>query len=144
MAGQAAPPSRIIPQLAEHNRLYWTGGADGRLVVPYCQSCARWILPPAPDCPDCEGALVGRAVSGQATVLTWTVNHHPFNPAVPPPYVIAIVELDEQPDLRMAANIVDCQPDSVSTGMAVQVRFEHHDVDPEPVFVPVFAPANPV
>ena len=77
-------------------------------------------------------------------MLTWTVNHHAFNPAVPPPYVIAIVELDEQPGLRMAANIVDCQPDSVSAGMPVQVRFERHDVDPEPVFVPVFAPANSV
>jgi uncharacterized OB-fold protein len=140
MAGQVAPPSRIIPQRTEHNRLYWTGGADGQLVVPYCETCALWTLPPPSDCPDCGGALLGRAVSGHAKVLTWTVNHHAFSPAVPLPYVIAIVELVEQPGLRVAANIVGCQPDSVSTGMPVQVRFERQDVEPEPVFVPVFGP----
>ena len=42
-------------------------------------------------------------MSGAGTVFTFTVNGHPFNPAVPPPYVIAIVELVEQADLRLAA-----------------------------------------
>lgn len=112
----------------------------GQLVVPYCETCALWSLPPTSDCPDCGATLTGRAVSGHGTVLTWTVNHHPFNPAVPLPYVIAIVELVEQPGLRFAANIVDCQPDSVRAGMPVQVRFERHVLDPEPVFAPVFGP----
>jgi hypothetical protein len=79
-------------------------------------------------------------VSGQGTVFTYTINHQPFNPAVPVPYVIAIVELAEQADLRIAANIVDCEPDSVYVGLPVEVRFEGHDVDGDSVFVPVFAP----
>jgi uncharacterized OB-fold protein len=116
----------------------------GQLVVPYCETCASWSLPPSSDCPDCGTALVGRAVSGHGTVFTWTVNHHPFNPAVPLPYIVAIVELAEQPGLRLAANIVDCQPDSVSVGMPVQVRFERNDADSEPVSVPVFSPHHTV
>jgi uncharacterized OB-fold protein len=60
---------------------------------------------------------------------------------VPPPYVIAIVQLEEQEDLRIAANIVDCEPDSVRIGMPVEVGFERQDVDDESVYVPVFAPA---
>jgi uncharacterized OB-fold protein len=52
--------------------------------------------------------------------------------------VIAIVTLDEQTDLRIATNIVDCEPDSVYIGLPVEVRFEH--VDGDDVFVPVFAP----
>jgi uncharacterized protein len=75
-------------------------------------------------------------------VLTYTVNYQPFNPAVPVPYVIAIVELDEQADLRIAANIVDCEPDSVRIGLPVEVRFERHDVEGGVAFVPVFAPAD--
>jgi len=130
----------MIPELTDHNRSFWTGGADGRLHIPYCAACARWVLPPEAQCPNCDAPLDVRPVSGDGTVFTYTVNHHPFNPAVPPPYVIAIVELVEQPDLRLAANIVDCEPDSVSMGMPVAVRFERHEVPGDVVFVPVFTP----
>jgi len=99
-----------------------------------------WVHPPAADCPDCGGALAARPVSGHGAVFTYTVNHQPFNPTVPIPYVIAIVELAEQADLRIATNIVDCEPDSVYVGLPVEVRFERHDVDDDSLFVPVFAP----
>lgn len=140
MAGQAAAPGRMIPELTEHNRQFWTGGAGGELLVPYCETCARWVLPPEGSCPHCDSALVSRAVSGEGTVFTYTVNHHEFNPAVPPPYVIAIIELTEQDDLRLAANVVDCEPDSVTVGMPVVVHFERQETADGPVFVPVFAP----
>jgi uncharacterized OB-fold protein len=133
-------PARMLPKLDDHNRAFWTGGAEGQLLLAWCHRCAMWISPPAADCPDCGGELDARPVSGRGTVFTYTVNHQPFNPAVPLPYVIAIVELDEQPDLRIATNIVDCEPNCVYVGLPVQVRFERHDVDGEPVFVPVFAP----
>lgn len=143
MAGGSPAPGRMIPELTEHNRAYWTGGADGRLHVPYCDPCAQWVLPPEADCPDCDTPLGARAVSGEGTVFTYTVNNHPFNPAVPPPYAIAIVELAEQMNLRLAANIVDCELDSLAIGMPVSVRFEHQDVAGDAVYVPVFAPRTP-
>jgi uncharacterized protein len=133
-------PARMLPKLHEHNRAFWTGGADGELLIAWCAECALWVSPPAADCPGCGGALVVRPVSGSGTVFTYTVNHQPFNPTVPVPYVIAIVQLDEQPDLRIASNIVDCEPDSVYVGLPVEVRFERHNVDDEAVFFPVFAP----
>jgi uncharacterized OB-fold protein len=135
-----AIPARMLPNLHEHNRAFWTGGADRKLLIAQCTGCALWVQPPAADCPDCGGVLVARPVSGNGTVFTYTVNYQPFNPAVPVPYVVAIVQLDEQPDLRIAANIVDCEPDSVYIGLPVEVRFERHDVDGVSVFVPVFAP----
>ena len=142
MADDAPPeiPARMLPTLNEHNRALWTGGADGSLLIAWCAACERWIQPPAADCPDCGGALVARPVSGRGTVFTYTVNYQPFMPTVPVPYVIAIVELEEQSDLRIATNIVDCQPDSVSVGLAVEVRFERQDVDGDSVYFPVFAP----
>jgi uncharacterized protein len=79
-------------------------------------------------------------VSGRGEVFSYTVNHHPFHPNVPPPYVIALVQLEEQEDLRIATNIVDCEPNSVRIGMPVDVRFERHDLDDETVYFPVFAP----
>jgi uncharacterized protein len=133
-------PARVLPKLDEHNRAFWTGGADGKLLIDQCTHCSLWISPPDDDCPNCGGALVARPVSGHGTVFTYTVNYQPFNPAVPVPYVIAIVQLAEQDDLRIAANIVDCTPNSVYVGLPVEVGFERHDVDGDSVFVPVFAP----
>lgn len=135
-----APP-RMIPERREHNRAFWTGGANGELLIQRCSSCSLWVSPPTSSCPDCGGELMAQPVSGRGEVFTYTVNYHPFNPMVPPPYVIAIVQLEEQEDLRIAANIVDCEPDSVRIGMPVEVGSERQDVDDESVYVPVFAPA---
>ena len=134
-----APP-RMLPTLDQHNRAFWTGGGGEALMIGWCAGCGRWAPPPAADCPDCGGALEPRPVSGRGTVFTYTVNHQPFHPAVPVPYVIAIVELEEQADLRLAANIVGCDPSAVRVGLAVEVRFEAQDIDGERAFVPVFAP----
>jgi uncharacterized OB-fold protein len=144
MVDDVAPgiPARMLPTLNEHNRAFWTGGADGRLMIGWCARCELWVQPPAADCPECEGGLVPRAVSGRGSVFTYTVNHQPYMPAVPVPYVIAIVQLAEQDDLRIATNIVDCEPESVHIGLPVEVRFERQDSGGERVFVPVFAPVG--
>ena len=130
---------RMLPPLTDLNRAYWTGGARGELLIQRCAACGRWLHPPAPTCPSCAGTeLRFDPVSGNGTIFTFTVNHQPFHPDVPPPYVIAIVVLDEQDDLRLPTNIVDCDPDTLACGMAVRVGFEQHG----DVFVPVFSPAG--
>ncbi|MGH3558451.1 MAG: Zn-ribbon domain-containing OB-fold protein [Mycobacterium sp.] len=130
----------MLPQRGGHDRAFWTGGAQGQLLIARCDECAHWVHPPAATCRDCGGTLVARPVSGRGTVFTYTVNLHAYNPAVPTPYVIAIVELAEQHGLRLATNIVDCEPDSVVCGMRVEVQFEQHGAGADAVFVPVFAP----
>ena len=44
------------------------------------------------------------------TVRAATVNHQPWYPGWPETYVVAIVELDEQPGLRLATNLVGDVP----------------------------------
>lgn len=139
----STPPAlapRILPQLDDATRSYWTAGADGQLRIAHCGSCQRYVHPPQDGCGDCGGALEFVAVSGEGTVFTHTVAHQQFHPDVPTPLVIALVELVEQPGLRLATNIVDCNPDAVVSGMAVRVHFEQHGA----VFMPVFAPARPL
>jgi uncharacterized OB-fold protein len=127
----------MLPALDDSSRPYWTGGANGELLIAHCDSCRRLVHPAPESCPDCGGALESIAVSGNATLFTWTVAHQQFHPDVPTPFVIALVELDEQPGLRLVTNIVSCDPDALVAGMAVAVQFEQHGT----VFVPVFAPA---
>jgi hypothetical protein len=52
------------------------------------------------------------------------------------PYVLALVELEEQADVRLATNIVNCLPETVRIGMPVEVLFEQS----EDVWVPLFQP----
>jgi uncharacterized OB-fold protein len=127
----------MLPTLTPENRHFWTGGAEGKLLILRCGACGRWVHPPAPACPDDGSELNPEAVSGAGTVFTYTVNRHPYNPAVPPPYVIAIVELPEQVGLRFMTNIVNCEPEAVTIGMPVRVVFEDHGE----IFVPLFEPA---
>lgn len=117
-----AVAARMLPPLTSLNRPFWTAGAHAELRILRCRSCRRWIHPPATPCPDCGGAdLDAEPVSGQGTVFTYTVNWHPFNPTVPVPIVIAIVELPEQDGLRFTTNIVDCV--RMTSGSAYRSRF---------------------
>lgn len=132
-------PFRVLPRVTDANRHFWTGGAQGELRFLRCGRCATWVHPPAPVCPDCLSRdLLPAAVSGRATVVTYTLNHQPWVPAPDHPYAIAIVEIEEQPGLRLMTNIVNCPPGSVRIGMPVRVVFERHDE----VFVPLFEPAR--
>jgi uncharacterized OB-fold protein len=78
--------------------------------------------------------IVPEATSGRGTVWSFTVNRYPWSAAIRPPYVLAEVELEEQPGLRLLTSIVDC-PD-VRIGMPVTVRFERAG----DAWIPVFAP----
>jgi uncharacterized OB-fold protein len=141
MMSEAPPrPFRILPAVDDSNRHFWTGGAAGELRFLRCRACGHWIHPPAPICPACLGRDVApAAVSGRGQVATFTVNHQPWIPGFEPPYVVAIVELEEQPGLRLTTNIVNCEPDAVKIGMAVRVLFEER----EEVYLPLFEPAEP-
>jgi uncharacterized OB-fold protein len=130
---------RMLPSITDRNRHFWTGGSDGALLILRCQDCRRWIHPPQGTCPGCGGTNVAaERTTGLGTVFTYTVNRHPYNPGVPGPYVIAIVELEEQPGLRFTTNIVNVDPEMVDVGMPVQVAFERYD----DIFVPVFEPRD--
>lgn len=129
----AAP--RMLGMLPAANRLFWTSGKSGRLRLLRNKATGRWIHPFWRVAEDDPG-VTHEPVSGKGEVFTFTVNQHAYNPQVPPPYVIAIVQLEEQEDLRIVTNIVNCDPDKVEIGMSVRVAFEQHGE----FYVPVFEP----
>ena len=69
-------------------------------------------------------------------MYTYTVNEREWSPGLEVPYVIAIVQLDEQTDLRLMTNVVGCAPQDVAIGMPVQVEFRQQG----DAYVPVFRP----
>lgn len=131
------PDFRVLPQVTDLNRHFWTGGEHGELRFLRCTACRHWIHPPQPICPACLGRdLAVEAVSGRATVSTFTVNHQRWIPGFEPPYLVAIVELPEQAGLRLTTNLVNCPIDAARIGMPVRVVFEERDG----VWLPLFEP----
>jgi len=133
---------RILPAVDPDNEHFWRGGRDGELRFLRCGDCGYFIHPPAPICPECLSRSVApEAVSGRGVVHTFTVNHQLWIPTFDPPYVVAIVALEEQDGLRLTTNIVGCAPDDVFIGLPVRVRFEHRDDNGYEVWLPLFEPA---
>ena len=131
---------RTLPDIEPHTEAFWTGGQSGHLMINQCQSCQRYVHPTVPMCPSCQSRdVVATPVSGKATVVSYTVNHMPWVPDLPVPYVFAAVELDEQPGLRLSTEIVNIDPEAVFIGMSVKVVFEQQ----EEIYLPLFEPQLP-
>jgi uncharacterized OB-fold protein len=130
---------RKLPALTPENSAFWQGGEAGRLMIHRCRDCSRWFHPPAPVCPRCTSRSVGpEPVSGKGRVYSFTINRQAWDPSVAEPYVVAIVELEEQQGLRFVSNIVGCAPEAVRFDMGVRVKFLHQD----DVWLPLFEPAE--
>jgi acetyl-CoA acetyltransferase/uncharacterized OB-fold protein len=130
---------RPLPLVLPETEAFWTGGREGRLCMKRCPSCARLWHPSQTLCAKCHHReLEPAAVSGRGTVVGFTINHQQWLPDPEPPYVVAIVALEDDPRVRLTTNIVDAEPDDVHVGLRVRVRFEQHD----DVWLPMFAPAS--
>lgn len=128
-------PERPAPVITERTSAFWTGGESGRLMIARCQACGWWLHPPLPVCRRCRSQDIRpEAVSGRATLWSYTVNHYQWAATLPPPYVIAEVELVEQAGLRVLTSLVDCNEPAI--GMTLHTRFEQTG----DAWVPVFGP----
>ena len=120
---------------------FWSACKEHRLTMQYCVDCHHQQYPPVTFCEKCRSAKTSWGdVSGRGKVYSWIVVRHPipsdvFGDVVP--YVVALIELEEGP--RMASNIVGCDVESITDGMAVEVVFD--DVTPE-ISLPKFRPAG--
>ena len=78
-----------------------------------------------------------KPLTGRGRVHTFCITHMALVRGFEPPYVVAVVELDDLPGSRMTANIVDCVIESVKIGMPVEVIFEERGDVVVPQFRPV-------
>jgi uncharacterized protein len=137
----ARPSLVVVPELTDLTRPFWQGGEKGQLVFLRCQDCGYYLHPPIPICPiDQSKNLAHEAVSGRATLASYTVNHHGWLPGFELPYVVALVEIVEQPALRLTTNLINCPLEEIRIGMGVQVVFRHIEDEHGDVWLPLFEP----
>lgn len=135
---QSAFP-RSLPATTVDTQTFWTAGQTGQLMIHRCDACAYYVHPPVPFCPKCESTAVHpHPVSGRGRIASFTINHKQWFPELPVPYVLALVAIEEQDDVRLVSNIIDCEPDSVRIDMPVTVTFEQV----EDLWAPLFRPED--
>lgn len=119
-------PTRA-PAITVETEPFWTGVAEGRLLLPRCDDCATVIWYPRRWCPTCHRASVSWfEASGRGIVYSYTVVRRAAGRwGEAAPFVIAYVELDEGP--RVLTNVVDCDPEQVTIGQPVTVTFDRAD-----------------
>lgn len=128
---------RPLPELTPENTAYWTGGADGKLMIAFCDDCSAAIHPPQVVCPKClSGSVKPRAVAGTGTVYTYTVNHQAWMPGMAVPFVLAVVDVDGAPGVRVMGEVVGAAGQSVKIGQRMLVRF----LELDNVWVPQWEP----
>jgi uncharacterized OB-fold protein len=110
------------------------------LSLPFCITCEQHFFYPRPFCPRCFGWEVEwRRCSGRGTLYAYAFQYRPQAPGFEPPYVTAIVQLEEGP--RMMTNLVDVEPDPahIQCDMPVEVTFQRLN---DEINLPVFRPAS--
>jgi hypothetical protein len=130
-----------LPLPDELTQFFWDGVAEHRLMILRCDACGFYVHWPREVCPRCLSTkLTPSEVSGDATLATWTLPNQPFDPyfATHLPYVLAVVELAEQENLKLVTNVVDCAPADLRIDMALRVTFR--EIAPG-CTLPLFAPA---
>ncbi|KSZ56005.1 hypothetical protein Z045_25670 [Rhodococcus pyridinivorans KG-16] len=114
-----------VPVPDRDSAFYWTGLQERRMLVLGCNRCSYLIYPPVAGCPRCSATELGqRELAGTGTVYSYTVVNREFAPGIKPPFVVAIVQMDEQADLRMMSNLVDVKIGDVHIGQRVRVVFQ--------------------
>ncbi len=95
----------IRPAVNRDTAFFWEGIAAGELRIQQCSSCGLLRHPPGPMCPSCGAAKPSYAVaSGEGTVYSYVVHHHPPVPGRSLPFTVALVELPE--GVRLVGELV--------------------------------------
>ncbi len=125
-----------LPQPTVFTEPFWSACQDQKLTVRACEDCGHLFLPGGPACPKCWSAnLISKPVSGHGEVFSFVIYRRTYHPAIPAPYVVALIALHEGP--RLISNVVGCMPEDVRIDMPVQVKFEAEDGFILPRFTPL-------
>ncbi len=131
--------SFLLPDVEDEDTAgFWSGTAAGELRVQACGSCGQWRMPPRPMCPSCRSVEVTWvATNGRGSIWSFIVPHPPLLPAYAElaPYNAIIVELEEDPSIRIVGNLIadetaainSIDPTTIRIGEPVRVVFQQVD-----------------
>ena len=129
-----------IPTPSPESEPFWQAARRHELSLPYCTACAQFFFYPRKFCPRCfSWDIEWRACSGRGTLYTFAIQFRPQMIGFTPPYITAMVQLEEGP--RMMTNLVGIEPDPALIKCDIPVEVEWQDVNDE-ISLPLFRPAT--
>ena len=144
----------LQPLRGPETAAFWDGTARGELLVQRCAACGTLRFPPGPLCPSCHSTRRGwQTVSGRGRIWSFAVAHPPLLSGFGElaPYSVGVVELHEDPAIRLVGMVVVVGPDgglhpgpAPEIGAAVEVAFEERGDTVLPAWVLVDREAPPV
>lgn len=134
-----APYAGPIPKPTPESQPFWDGLQAQKLMIQRCRACGDAYFYPRPSCPQCWSHDVEWfQASGRGTLHTYVISHRPGRSApLPPPYVVAIVQLEEGP--RLMTNLVDVEPDPTKIACDTPVEIVFAPIS-ESITLPRFRP----
>jgi len=130
---------RFAPTPNPETQPYWDGCRDGELRLPRCVDCDTVVFPPRPVCPTCLSRdHQWFTASGRARLDSYVISHRPA-PGMEPPFIIALVRLEEGP--RLMTNLVDCEPVPGAVPLEAELEVVFQGVD-DVISVPLFRPVG--
>lgn len=124
--------NKPIPRQGQHNKPFWDGAKQSKLMLPRCTECNRVHWYPRLICPFCHStALEWIEASGEGTLHTFAVQHRAFGGwADEIPYVTAFIDLKEGDRMQTVLRGVDGnKPEDIEIGCPVRVEFEQANED---------------
>jgi uncharacterized OB-fold protein len=118
------PDAWPLPGLDDLSRDFFTAG---RLVLQRCLECGTVQHPPEEVCYRCQAMrFTGVESAGRGHIYSYVVAHHPVSPLLRErvPYGIALVQLDDFPDVRVLGNVLNLEPEELRIGLPLRVTFE--------------------
>jgi uncharacterized OB-fold protein len=134
---------RPRPVVNRDNAGFWEGVARHELLIQRCTGCGTLRFPWLPGCNSCGSPDWDTVeASGEGTVYSYVVMHHPPFPAFTAsdhaaaaagPFAVGLIELAE--GVRIISNVVGVPYDKVRVGMPVRLCFRQYD---DELVLPVF------
>lgn len=129
---------RPLPYPSPETQPFWDGCKRHELVLPFCPKCDSFFFYPRQFCPTCfSWDIEWRKCSGRGTLHTFAIQFRAQMPGFTPPYVTAVVQLDEGP--RLVTNLVgvDPMPSHITCDIPVEVVWEELS---DEITIPNFKP----
>lgn len=118
---------RPLPRfVTPESRPFWEGLRNRRLMLPNCAQCGPFFYPRV-FCPRCHRRVSEWTESkGRGRLHAFQIAYQQFNPEfrISPPYVLALVRLDEGPRILTGLVGIDPDPDLIRCEMLVEAVFE--------------------
>jgi uncharacterized OB-fold protein len=117
--------SKPVPKPTPETQTFWDKAREHQLWLPKCVDTGRVFFPPRAFSPFTGGGVAWEKASGRAKLASFLIVHRP-SPGyeTEAPYIVALAELDEGPQMMTNLPGAPVDPGALAIGAPLTVVFE--------------------